>query len=115
MRLFTAREVKLIAIGVGAATLLAIAISVTISLARNRSKSVAVRPQAPYELRVSDLEIPEEYVEFALPDWYVYRPRLSQWNAEQVRRFWVDPQEVELERLSRQNDERMRALFEHVP
>jgi len=114
VRLFSEREVKLIAIGVGAATILAVVIAVTVSLVRNRNRSVAAQPSSRHELRVSDLEIPEEYVEHALPDWYVYRPRLSQWNGEQVKRFWVDPQEVELERLSRQNDERMRALFEPV-
>ena len=119
MRLFTPTEIRNIAIGVGAATVIAVLITVVATLPPSRSTD---RPQMQggeqrltVDVRVSDLIIPEEFLEGDDPEWFFYRERQNRWTDEQVARYWVDPRIIGLEVLERRNDEIIEELFEHVP
>ena len=119
MRLFTPTELRIIAIAVGVATAVAIVITVAASMPGSRRDQDS--PELPtgqgprVDVRVSDLIIPEEFLESDEPDWFYYRERQTRWTDEQVSRYWVDPRIIGLEVLERRNDEIIEEMFEHVP
>jgi hypothetical protein len=46
---------------------------------------------------------------------YLLRPRLERWGEEQVDRYWIPLEEITLDLLQRENDRRMKELFEDIP
>jgi hypothetical protein len=49
------------------------------------------------------------------PDIFLFREPQARWTDEQLRRFWVPPEEVILEILVRENDRRIDRLLQEVP
>jgi hypothetical protein len=99
---------------------LLVTLAVLLAAGRQGSAPSAVRQASPgAETRTAGLRtrdfILEEPVEDPQPDIFFFRPRFSRWSQEQVERFWVPPDEVLLEHLSRENDERIEKLFEGAP
>ncbi len=117
MRLFTEREIRLIIVGVAASTVLSISVAIIVSLSRNAATGPAVTGTVDdrFVLRVTDLAVPDDLDRFSMSDWYEFRPPLSRWNVEQIERFWIDPSEIELERVADENDRRIRELFQRIP
>jgi hypothetical protein len=53
--------------------------------------------------------------ENALGEIYLWRSRTPRWDEEQVGRYWIPLQEITLEILARESDERIGELFAEVP
>ena len=116
MRLYTEREIKLIAFGTAAITLIAVAIAMVVSLSRNnRSSAPEFSPEPEISIDVTDLYVPEYLRTVTLSEHYVFRPRLERWTSEQIDRFWIDPRILQLEELRRETDDLIRSYFETVP
>ena len=117
MRLFSEREVKILAIGTAAVTIVAVSIAMIVAASRNRSSNAApvTKHKSGIDLEVTDLAVPEEYREITVSRPYQFRPRLNRWNAEQIEKYWVDPRILQLEELARETDELIRALLKPVP
>ena len=51
----------------------------------------------------------------ARPDVYLFRQRQTRWTEEQIRRYWVPPEELILDIVARENDRRIDRLLQEVP
>jgi len=67
-------------------------------------------PRAPY-----GLEIPDEIERFLTPEIRFYREPRERWSREEVDRFWMDPKEMGIDALAKQNRKKARELLDSVP
>ncbi len=67
-------------------------------------------PQAPYAL-----EVPDEIERFLAPEIKFYREPRERWSRGEVDRFWIDPRELGIDALTKQNRKKVRELLDSVP
>lgn len=79
------------------------------------------RAQKPAALAPEELALTPE--DFLLPmpqppektaSYVPYRPRLTQWSAEAVGKYWVPPRQIIIDIIKAANDQDIRRLFEKV-
>jgi hypothetical protein len=46
---------------------------------------------------------------------YLFRPRMSSWSEEQVKRFWIPLTDIALDIVAEENDKRIEELFSGIP
>ena len=86
--------------------------------AREEQKSAQAIPALSAEdlsLTPEDFLLPGPPQDDATPDYHPFRPPLSRWGSEIVRKYWVPPREIAIDIVSRINDQDMERLFESVP
>jgi len=114
MRLFTEREVKIIAIVVGAATLLAVVITISVSFAgRPRTQNIGDGGQTTPDS--TDFIVPEEFTLTGGERWNFSREPFRRWTDEQVRRYWIDPAGIGINLMEKKTDTAIEELFLSLP
>lgn len=116
MRLFTEKELKIIAFAVGTATVIAVLITVVVGLSRRPELNIEDEAGAVTTAPdVSELVVPEEFTLTGGERWYFSRDQLAMWSEEQIAEFWIDPAEIGIDLMSEESDRVIEELFEEVP
>ena len=71
-------------------------------------------PRPPLDLSLSDF-IVEDPVPLGDPGWLPVRPIREKWEPEEIQEFWVDPVELGIQQLEKENDTLVRDFFETIP
>lgn len=115
MRLFTTKELRIITVVVAVATIVAVTITVVRESPKTReSIPTEISTSKKFDLLISDMIIPEDYTEEPSSRWYLSRPPLRKWSEEQIARYWIDPRQIGIEILEKENDRLIEEMFEDV-
>ena len=118
MRLFSAKELRIIGIAVGGATVIALVITISVGLANRPDRttrqveSTEVDFELPY---ITEIIIPEEFTLTGGERWYFSREPLNKWTEEQVEVFWIDPAEIGIDLMKEESDNAVQEFVEELP
>ena len=118
MRLFSAKELRIIGIAVGGATVIALVITISVGLANRPDRttrqveSTEVDFELPY---ITEIIIPEEFTLTGGERWYFSREPLKKWNEDQVDLFWIDPAEIGIDLMKEESDRIIRDFVAKLP
>ncbi|MBN1524774.1 MAG: hypothetical protein JW904_09835 [Spirochaetales bacterium] len=65
-------------------------------------------------LELFSFVIPEAEQQSLEPSFYLFRTPLPRWDDLLVSRFWIDPNEIGIDTLSKENDKNIRELFDGI-
>lgn len=67
------------------------------------------------DISVYDFVVPDEVERFLSPEPVYFRRPRKMWTQEEIREFWLDPRELGIEVLKKENRARLDRFFDGVP
>lgn len=112
-------SLKILGILAGVALLSLLIVLILTGITRAEQPAAPVLSQAPLDptrqnLDLSQFRYRDKIEELLKPAWRPWRPRVPRWTEEMVDRFWIAPQEIELEKLQQINDNNLERLLQKL-
>ena len=120
MRVMIKNRKKIFAIGLAVGAGLTFLIVLTVFLFYDPPKRYEL-PQLAEEtshfpaITAYDFALPDEAERFLSPRPWYFRDPGRQWTEEDSREFWIDPRDLAVSVLTRQNRHKLDQIFERVP
>ena len=123
---FSRREITITVASVSAALILAIVITVIVISVKNGrnaptedvfSERVYTEEYVPAGERpfLSDFIINEDIMRESFAGVIYSRPEKSSWSDEEIKRYWIEPEDIAVEHLERDAEKIIRDIFADVP
>ena len=111
---------KIFAIGLASGALLTFLIVLAVFILYEPPKpfelpQLAEEPSHFPEITAYDFALPDEAERFLSPRPWYFRETGTPWKEEDSREFWVDPSELAVSVLRRQNRQKLDDIFGRVP
>jgi hypothetical protein len=118
---FFTREIRIFLLLVAALALLSVVVTIIVGLAASPKEAprsgppILGGPMGESTFSVFDLAVPDETARALALEPALFREPRRMWSSEEVEAYWVDPRDLGIEVLSRENRKKIDAIFEAVP
>lgn len=113
------RYVEFGAILLGAGVIAAVMTGVFISVRRPvrpvSSPSAPVVSSERYTPELSDISVPDSLTGQETPTWYPLRQKVQRWTKEMAEPYWIPVEDILVEHLKHEKNEKIEGLFNQIP